>query len=201
MASEEARKDASAFVDTWSSAAGPQAFTQMDKAIVAAQLKERIEQPWMIQQGSAGLCAPAGFSYETALHQPFVYAQAVANLFNYGKAEIGKLKIKPCSDLRTAQCPTNTPQADWILLASIRDQLNWFFDYVTDEYDKNASGHGRLERRRGAAGRILTRSRACFAKRATPISSGRAPRGSRSRRSCSKRPRVFSQQTTRCCCV
>src|SRR5262249_45396523 len=66
-----------------------------------------------------------------ATDDPVAYARAGIELWETGETKIGTLKIKAGSDLMNYQLPaTNSvPPADWVILASIRDSENWFFDY------------------------------------------------------------------------
>jgi hypothetical protein len=98
---------------------------------LAAGLLERIADPTKINQGHAGLCAPASLIFSLANDDPVAYARAAIELWETGETKIGTLKIKAGSDLMNYQLPaTNSvPPADWVILASIRDSENWFFDY------------------------------------------------------------------------
>jgi len=49
---------------------------------------------------------------------------------------LGDMKISPGSDLRAAdygaiatRFPNIPPQTDWMLMCSVRDSENWFFDF------------------------------------------------------------------------
>jgi hypothetical protein len=109
------------------------AFTQIQRAKVAEQLKVRVNNPMFVNQGSAGLCVPASIVYGLAQRKPLEYVDAVTKLYDYGGALISKWEIKPCADLKKAPCPGGVPEADWIILASIRDDENWFVDFESDE--------------------------------------------------------------------
>ena len=106
-------------------------FPYITRTAVAEGLSLRIDRPWLIKQGEAGLCAPAAFMYGIAFHQPYQYVKIVADLYNKGTANVGTWQLKPSHDLKTYALPSNSRihPSDWIPLASIRDSANWFFDY------------------------------------------------------------------------
>lgn len=97
----------------------------------------RIDDPEKINQGHAGLCAPASLIYSLANDDPVSYARASIELWETGRTAIGGLKIKAGSDLMNYQLPATktVPAADWVILASMRDSENWFFDYESVKDD------------------------------------------------------------------
>jgi hypothetical protein len=91
---------------------------------VAQQLMARIEAPYLINQGNAGLCPSAGVVYALASSRPDEYVKTVIDLYDMGRTQINNWKIEPTSDLKKYWVPGSTPAADWIILASIRDSEN-----------------------------------------------------------------------------
>lgn len=123
------REGALALVEDFKKLTMPGKFKKFDRAVVAEQVRKRVEDPFKINQGTAGVCAPAATAFAIARSDPEQYAKAVTQLFNLGFAIIAKWQIKPDAELLELPCPQGIEQADWILLASIRDSENWFFDY------------------------------------------------------------------------
>lgn len=109
------------------------AFPKLDRDVVADQLRQRVENPFLINQGTTGTCAPASLIFNLAKTDPENYVSVATSLFTYGLAVLRKWQLKPCHDLRIAPCPARVPQADWLVLASIRDSENWFFDFTSDK--------------------------------------------------------------------
>lgn len=101
---------------------------------LADGLADRVDDPYRIQQGSAGLCGPASLLFALAKDNPVAYARAGVELFETGIATIGKLRVKPDHELRSYRLPATAGihVADWILIASIRDSQNYFFDYQAE---------------------------------------------------------------------
>ena len=107
---------------------------------LANGLQDRIKNPFLIDQGSAGLCGPASLLFVLARDKPEVYAKAAIELFEKGWTFIGLRRVAPSSDLKRYRLlpKAEIHVADWILMASIRDNENFFFDYQAE--NDNASG-------------------------------------------------------------
>lgn len=119
-----------------------QAFKNLDRAKVASDLRARVENPYLINQGTkAGICGPASIAFEIMRARPFTYVSAATRLFNLGVGLIGDWKIAPDDDLLKAPCPTTVAQGDWVMLASIRDSENWMMDFHDEEdnYSSNST--------------------------------------------------------------
>jgi hypothetical protein len=109
-------------------------FSQLDRKKIAAQLAERVMDPTKIYQGHGGLCVPAALVYDIAKTRPEDYVKAVTELFDNGQTTLGKWKLTPNEDLKRYALPKDAGfEADWIILASIRDSENWFSDYSSVE--------------------------------------------------------------------
>ncbi len=132
-----AQDDAKALVDEF--AAGPNAdvWPNIAKADLIEPLKERVDKPDTINQNKTSLCGPADFTRDIAIDRPVEYVKAVISLYKTGQAKIKDLSIKPGSDVKRFMIPPTNPIApvDWIILASIRDSDNWFFDYQSSDDD------------------------------------------------------------------
>jgi hypothetical protein len=121
----------------------PPPFLYMSRDQVAAGALKRIANPTLINQGQAGLCGPAAFLEIVATTDPESYAQAIVDLFEKGSARIGhggkSYKLEPGADLRHYQLPTTAKidQADWIILASLRDSdfLHNFIEFASYDND------------------------------------------------------------------
>jgi len=112
----------------------------LDRAKIAAGLRDRIDDPDHINQGGTSLCGPADFIRDIAEDKPVDYARAVIELYENGKTRIGTMDLKPCHDLRAHRVPAaaRITDVDWIILASIRDTDNWWFDYQSENDDASA---------------------------------------------------------------
>jgi hypothetical protein len=139
-----AQDDAKKLVDDFAALPTcPSVWPFLDRAEIAAGLKIRIDDPDKIKQTNTSLCGPADFARDVAEDKPVQYAQAVIDLYKTGSAHIETFIIKPGGDLKN-YTPTadkygnKINAADWILLASIRDTDNWWFDYESVDDDAAA---------------------------------------------------------------
>jgi hypothetical protein len=107
----------------------------LSRAKVAAGALARIDDPNKIDQQETSLCGPSCFVRSVATDLPESYAQAVVNLYERGSTLIGNRGmnhfLKPSKDLLNYVLPATAgiDQADWIILASLRDSENWFLRY------------------------------------------------------------------------
>ena len=111
---------------------GPGAFDALSRGDIAEGLIERIKDPGLLNQAQANTCGPATFLFSVASDDPVMFARFGTDLFEQGQANIGKLHVEP--DAEVVHAPPLAPQiteVDWMLMASLRDSENWFFDFGT----------------------------------------------------------------------
>ncbi len=131
-----ARQRAEELVRKFAGRTGTGAFKYILRSAVAKGLLQRVQVPSMIDQSASSLCGPAALLYDLATRDPERYASYVISLYETGFGVIGRLEVKPGTDLKEHD-PGNTVEAsDWIALASLRDSENYFFDYqeAADEF-------------------------------------------------------------------
>jgi hypothetical protein len=128
---------ATALVHSFSQKSSPGAFTKLHRDQIAKELHLRIADPTVIDQGKGGLCPSASVAYSIANTDPERYVKCVTELFDIGSTKIADWSLEPCSDLKNYALPSDSriAEADWIIMASMRDSENWFIDYqsVSDE--------------------------------------------------------------------
>jgi hypothetical protein len=122
-------------------------FPKLSRHEVAVGLLARVANPGIIRQGYSSLCGPVALLFNVASDRPAAYAKFAIDLYEKGRAKIGRLEIKPGADMRNYLPPdfitdddgvvhsVNVHQADWLTMASIRDSENFLLDYdsVEDE--------------------------------------------------------------------
>jgi hypothetical protein len=133
------KKRALELVDTFAQNRGPHSFRRMHRSKVASGLRERIENPYKINQGNVGLCGPASVLFANALHNPLGYSGLVMDLFERGRACLRHWELRPSKALlhHDLGAHPGIEEVDWIPMASIRDCDNWFFHYTSP---KNSGG-------------------------------------------------------------
>jgi len=120
---------------------------------IIEHLRDRIDEPWRIDQKDTSLCGPAVFFYCLAKDCPVLYVKSVIELYLYGETKINDLHIKPSSNCKKAKLPKGMASIDWITLASLTDSSNALYNY--DSHTDQFSGitlPGRLESWFKAAG-------------------------------------------------
>jgi hypothetical protein len=109
-------------------------FPRLHRDEIGIGLLMRIANPGILRQGQASLCGPAALLHGVASDQPGQYARFAIDLFENGRAKIGRLLIEPGKAVRSYLPQTGEiHQVDWMTMASIRDSENWFFDYDSVE--------------------------------------------------------------------
>ena len=110
-----------------------QAWPNIKRAEMVSGLKARLAKPSVIDQANTSLCGPASLMYCLATAKDAVYAQYVVELYQTGKATLGKLTVQPGSSCKryAATAGDRIHPVDWVTLAGLRDSENDSFDYDT----------------------------------------------------------------------
>ncbi len=120
---------------------------------IIEHLRNRIDEPWKIDQARTSLCGPAVFFYCLAKDCPVLYVKSVIELYMYGETKINDLHIKPSSSCKKATLPEGMASIDWITLASLTDSSNALYNYDSDtDQFSGITLPGRLESWFKAAG-------------------------------------------------
>lgn len=119
-------------VDLFAARAGRGVFTSISRKRVADGLRVRVWAPSAINQGTSSLCGPASLLFDVATRDPEAYVRYVTALWETGQGRIGRIDVRPGTDLKAFDPGRNVEASDWIALASLRDSENWFFDYQED---------------------------------------------------------------------
>lgn len=131
---DAAKRAARELVEEFAKRIGPGAFDALARSDIARGLLARIKNPSVIQQGPTQFCGPGSFIFSVASDDPFRYAQFAIELYENGQAMLGKLHVQPDDEVLHSSPPKSTIEpVDWMVLGSIRDSENWFFDIETGE--------------------------------------------------------------------
>jgi hypothetical protein len=114
----------------------------VDPKELADSLRQRIRAPSKINQADTMHCGPAAVAYILARYKPALYAQTLAGLYRNGYAYVpgpgfdGRLiashtlrNVNYIQFFGAIRSPASRPEADWILLSSIRNSESWFNIY------------------------------------------------------------------------
>ena len=106
--------------------------------------------PTAIYQGGAGTCAVAAVTYLWIKRDKEGFAKAAMDLYDKGEVKVNEYSIDPDSHLEEMDPKNNkdiysglgeTFQADWMILSSIQDSQNTFYDFDGVSSDKQGAGN------------------------------------------------------------
>jgi hypothetical protein len=107
---------------------------QLDRSAVADRLDELIAKPTRLRQGRLNLCGPAAVLSLWFARDPVGAVGYAVTLYESGRAAIGDLRVVASQRLRllpyglVAQ-DRGCPQADWMMMAALRDSTNRVLRY------------------------------------------------------------------------
>lgn len=118
----------------------------VSRSDMAARLTELFNDPDSVNQSSLSACGPAAILRCVLHRDPKLVVDFGIDLVEKGKGEWGSRTVEPCKDLRNQSydklfrdynykglwCPV----ADWVMLSSLRDDENFWFDYEGTPDDK-----------------------------------------------------------------
>lgn len=99
-------------------------WTHLDKRQIISDIRDRIHNPFQIQQGEQPFCGPAAVVFELIRRQPDRYIQICQNLYEHGSFEGYSKKFLAAGRLCRSYGNLRMAQADWMLLATLRDCAN-----------------------------------------------------------------------------
>lgn len=111
---------------------------KLDRTKVLDRLEELVFDPNLIEQDGLNLCGPAAFLRVWLARNPLAVAKFACELYDNGRSSIGNYDVEPGSDSLIAedynQIKANNgnilaPEADWMIMGSLRDAENAWFDY------------------------------------------------------------------------
>ena len=99
-------------------------WTHLDKSQIISDIRDRIDNPYQIQQGEQPFCGPAAVVFELIRRQPDRYIQICQSLYEHGSFEGYSKKIVAAGRLCRSYGNLRMAQADWMILATLRDCAN-----------------------------------------------------------------------------
>jgi hypothetical protein len=115
------------------------AWPKLDSTTVLTRINDLKGNANLFNQGNVGLCTAAAFFHHIIQKNATEFELFAKALYGGGIGFLGKFKVAPGSDLRDTDYtalvtkfptyPGIPPQADWMLMSSVRDGENWFLDY------------------------------------------------------------------------
>jgi hypothetical protein len=99
-------------------------WNHLDKRQLIEDIRNRLTNPYLIQQGEQPFCGPASVVFELIRKQPARYIDICQNLYEYGSFDGHTKKITVAGRLCRSYGNLRMAQADWMLLATLRDCAN-----------------------------------------------------------------------------
>ncbi|MCY7366889.1 MAG: hypothetical protein LH474_01910 [Chamaesiphon sp.] len=99
-------------------------WTHLDKRQIISDIRDRIINPYQIQQGEQPFCGPAAVVFELIRRQPDRYIQICQSLYEHGSFEGYSKKFVAAGRLCRSYGNLRMAQADWMVLATLRDCAN-----------------------------------------------------------------------------
>lgn len=118
------------------------AWKKLDHRQVTTRLMDLRNNANLFNQGGIGLCTAAAFYHNIIQKNPIGFGLFAKQLHAEGMGYLNKLKIAPGDSILNVDYNilaknygNMPPQADWMLMAALRDSQNWFlnFDGAPDE--------------------------------------------------------------------
>ena len=118
-------------VDIFKNSAAPGKW-KLDKSNIVSRLRDLVNDPTLVQQGSMNFCGPAAFLYLWFKNDPAKAVAFAKSLFERGYGYVGTEKIRPADRLLNQDYAANVlplmrdvcPEADWMMMVALRDDEN-----------------------------------------------------------------------------
>jgi RHS repeat-associated protein len=123
----------------------------LDRKRVEARTDALIAKPGRINQGGAGTCSMAAITFLWINIEPNVFKTAVMKLYDDGSVIVRDYNIEPDNHLFNVNPVGNSNiykgkgsdyQADWMILSSLQDSQNSFYDFDGISNDDDGAGNG-----------------------------------------------------------
>lgn len=114
-------------------------FSHLDRTKVADGLNARLSDPNSFDQGHTWLCGVITFVRVWAFDHPVEYVRLAVDLFETGSGRLkghnkyGGKAISPSNALKNCSPRPEMNQADWLVLASVREAFNNVWGYSDNE--------------------------------------------------------------------
>lgn len=115
---------ATAAVDAFGRKLDPGIYWVLHRPNIAAGLKARLANPDLINQQDSPFCGPACTIRAICEDDPDAYAKAAIDLYESGVGKVKDLEIKPGVELIKSPVQMKMDEADWLMLATLRDSGN-----------------------------------------------------------------------------
>jgi hypothetical protein len=99
-------------------------WNHLDKRQIISDIRDRLKNPYLIQQGEQPFCGPAAVVFELIRKQPDRYIDICQSLYEHGSFEGYTKNFVAAGRLCRSYGNLRMAQADWMILATLRDCAN-----------------------------------------------------------------------------
>ena len=110
----------------------PSIWSSLDKKQVLADMRIRLNDPFQVNQGGEPFCGPVSILFELVRKQPLKYVQICRSLFETGGFQGQTMRIQGSKRLCQSRGRLRMSQADWMVLATLRESENLIFPVEAD---------------------------------------------------------------------
>lgn len=133
---------AQAAIDEFAQSSAPGIWPAINKEQLITEMRSRIQDPFSVDQGRQPFCGPSSILFELIRRNPPKYVQICRNLYQVGGFNAQTKWVQPSDKLRLSKGNLQMPQADWMVVATLRESENLLFPVQPDAPDiiRNISG-------------------------------------------------------------
>lgn len=110
----------------------PGLWRALDKKMLVADLRQRVQHPFKLNQGQQPFCGPAAVVFELIRKQPLRYVDLCRTLYEQGFVQGRTKRIEATARLRQEMGDLKMGQLDWMVLSTLRDAESAIFPVDPD---------------------------------------------------------------------
>jgi hypothetical protein len=114
-------------IATFEQSPQPGVWPSIPKANLIAEIRERVANPYRVNQNYTPFCGPAAIVFELVARQPARYVAICQALYETGQFQSRTKIVRPSDGLRQSKVRGGMSFADWMLIATLRDTENLIF--------------------------------------------------------------------------
>ncbi len=115
----------------------------LDKKTIITEMRQRVQDPYSVNQGQQPFCGPTAILFELVRKQPVRYVELCRTLFEKGVVQGKTKRIQALPQLRqSSKLNLRMGEADWMVLSTLRDAESLLFPVDPDapSFVRNLSG-------------------------------------------------------------
>jgi hypothetical protein len=105
----------------------PGAWPRIAKQELIKDIRQKLANPYSVNQGATPLCGPAAIVFALLSRSPVAYVRICRELYETGQFETATQTARPSATLRASPAKNGISVADWMLMATLRDVENLLF--------------------------------------------------------------------------